>query len=334
MGKVCRTHLFILNPRSFRYRDGPDIDMILNEITGCFHSGTQEVYRIHVSRYPRDAVGVIRRFAAEAGEGVIIRVYAVGGDGILFDCLNGIVGLVNMELAIIPYGSSNDFALSFGNGKEELFRDIAKQVSAGTVKTDIINCGSNYALNFCAVGVESVAVIYAQRLMQVFDWAIRLTRRRIIPMLYSIGGVIAILDRRTREQRYRVTLDGERADGAYTVINIANGPCYGGNMSAVTSAMPDDGVLDMLLLKSGSALRILKMLPRYLQGGYYRYPEWFSYRRARQVKISSEIPISVNLDGEMFFDTNLALEIIPQAVDVVAVDNLKYERRPNAREPQ
>jgi diacylglycerol kinase family enzyme len=259
----------------------------------------------------------------------------VGGDGILFDCLNGVVGLPNMELAVVPYGSTNDFVRSFGEGKAELFRDIAKQVSAGTVKTDIIYCGSNYALNFCTVGMESASIMHTMRLTRVFDWAIRLSGR-IVPLMFIIGGIFGILDRKVREQQYRVSLDGLRADESFASINIANGPCYGGDKSAVTAAMPNDGVLDILLLagKKISQLRILMSIPRYLRGGYHRYPGLFVYRRTRKVEISSNVPILVNLDGEVFFDTTITVEVIPQAVDIVAVDGLEYKRRPDAREPQ
>jgi diacylglycerol kinase family enzyme len=260
-------------------------------------------------------------------------VYAVGGDGILFDCLNGIAEMENMELAIMPYGSSNDFVSAFGEDNINSFRDVSKQVSSGTIRTDILYCGSNYAMNVCTVGVESASVMYAMRLIRMFDWAVRISRR-VVPVLYTIGGVFGILSGRFREQRYSVTLDGERVDGAYATINLANGPCYGGDLSAVTSAMPDDGVLDVLLLKSGGVLKILKMLPVYLRGNYYKYPKDCSYRRARRMEISSETPLAVNLDGEMFFDTSLTVEVMPQAVDVVAVDGLGYKRRPNAREPR
>jgi diacylglycerol kinase family enzyme len=262
---------------------------------------------------------------------MIVRVYAVGGDGILFDCLNGIVGTANMELAIVPYGSSNDFLRSFGEDKRAPFLDIPKQIFAGTVKTDIIYCGSNYAMNFCSVGVEAVSIMHTARLMRSFDWAVRHSRS-VVPILYTLGGIFGVLDKKTREQRYSVTFDGERADGAYICINVANGPCYGGNMSAVTGAMPNDGILDMLLVGSGGALNMLNLLPRYLRGEYYKYPDFFSYRRARRVEITSDTPISINMDGEVFFDTSLTLEVIPRAVDVVAVDGLEYLRRPNARE--
>jgi diacylglycerol kinase family enzyme len=325
-----RRHLFIVNPRSFRFTGGTD--GITAEIRAYFQSNTQEAYHIHISRYPRDAIGVIRKFAA-ASEGMVVRVYAVGGNGILFDCLNGIVGIADAELATMPYGNTNDFARSFGEDKLPLFRDIARQVSAGTVKTDILYCGSNYALNFCTVGTESASIMRTMRLTRAFEWAIRISRR-FVPLMFILGGIAAAWDRKTREQRYSVAFDGERAEGAYATINIANGPCYGGDKSAVTGAVPNDGVLDALLLKSVGVLRALMILPRYLRGGYYKYPELFPYRRARKVEISSETLILVNLDGEVFFDTSLTVEVIPQAVNIVVLDGLKYERRPEAREPQ
>jgi YegS/Rv2252/BmrU family lipid kinase len=326
-----RTHLFVINPRSFRFAGGTD--GIVAEIHAYFQSNSQEEHRIHISRYPRDAIGAIRKFAAALEDDAIVRVYAVGGNGILFDCLNGIVGIENAELATVPYGNTNDFVRSFGEDKLPLFRDIAKQVSAGTIKTDIIYCGSNYAMNFCTVGMESASIMNTMRFTRALDWAIRLSRR-IVPFIFILGGIVAAWDKKVREQRYSVAFDGERADGTYTTINIANGPCYGGNKSAVTSALPNDGVLDALLLKSVGALKVLKIIPSYLRGGYYKHPDSIQYRRARKVEISSETPILVNLDGEVFFDTGITVEVIPQAINIVAVDGLVYERRSDAREPQ
>jgi diacylglycerol kinase family enzyme len=284
---------------------------------------------VHISRYPRDAIGVIHKFVTSFLAETVVRVYAVGGDGILFDCLNGIVGLPNTELAIMPYGISNDFLSSFGEENAPQFRDIAKQVKAGTIKTDILCCGSNYAMNFCSVGVEAASILYTLRLLRIFDRAIRLSRR-VVPFLYAVGGVFAILNKRYREQRYRISLDGERVDGDYTTVNIANGPYYGGGMCAAAEASPNDGFMDALFLKKGSALRILRMLPQYLRGGYLKYPAFFNYNRVRRVEISSDALLTVNLDGEMFFDTNITVEIIPQAVDVVAVDALEYRSKAGA----
>jgi hypothetical protein len=77
---------------------------------------------IHVSRYLRDAIGVISKYRSGVPEGAVVRVYAVGGDGILFDCLNGIVGLRGVELGALPYGNTCDFPRAFGEEALPLFR--------------------------------------------------------------------------------------------------------------------------------------------------------------------------------------------------------------------
>jgi diacylglycerol kinase family enzyme len=329
---IKRKHLFILNPRSFRYTNG-GIERMSVEIRNCFNRAglPEDDYHIHVSRYPRDAIGVIQKYINNIPPEEIVRVYAVGGDGILFDCLNGIVETPNTELAAIPWGNSNDFVRAFGDDKVPLFRSLAGQLGAGTVKTDIIYGGSNYAINFCTVGLDSVSIMHAVRLMKTFDPLIR-RFRGLIPLMFVLGGLMGIRDEKVRTQKYTVTIDGEDFSGRYNNINIANGPCYGGDKSAVTAAMPDDGFLDALFIRSESFWQSLGGITDYLKGLYYKHPAQFAYKRARKIAISSETPILVNLDGEVFFDTHITVEVVPQGINFVAAGGQNYERRAELHE--
>ncbi|MDR0624169.1 MAG: acylglycerol kinase family protein, partial [Treponema sp.] len=105
-------HLFILNPKSFRR--AREMDSLISSIDSYFKSVNQDNYKLYISRFPRDAIGAIRMFMAGIPEDSRVRVYAAGGDGILFDCLNGVVGFENAELAIMPFGITNNFVRSFG----------------------------------------------------------------------------------------------------------------------------------------------------------------------------------------------------------------------------
>jgi diacylglycerol kinase family enzyme len=91
--------------------------------------------------------------------------------------------------------------------------------------------------------------------------------------------------------------------------------------------MPNDGVLDILFGKSGTFWQILGQVTDYLKGRYYKYPSQFIYKQARKIAISSETPILINLDGELFLDTNITIELVPQAVEFVAVNGLGYKSR-------
>jgi diacylglycerol kinase family enzyme len=319
-----REHLFFLNPKSFSRQ--ADLDRIRSQIMDYFERSGISAYSIHVSRYPRDAISIIRKRIAKIDPAVTVRVYAVGGDGILFDCLNGIVGIPNAELAIMPFGGGSDFVRAFGPEHYEQFRDIALQVSAPAVSTDIIHCGSNCALNFCAVGIEAATVIKTLPLGRYFV-NLRRTFPALNSLVYNMGGILAAFEKKSLGQWYTVNADGEDISGDYTIINIANGPYYGAGKSAVTTAVPDDGILDMITVGDIGRLRILGLMSDYMNGGYYKYPAFASLRRVKKISIHSDIPLTVNLDGETFFESDLFIEIIPKGVKIAAVNNLPYRRK-------
>jgi YegS/Rv2252/BmrU family lipid kinase len=287
---------------------------------------SSEDYSIRTSRYPRSAFGIINQFMDKVPGDVIVRIYAVGGDGILFDCLNGIVGLPNVELASLPYGTTNDFIRAFGEGKTKLFKSLEKQVSSPALKTDIIYCGSNYALNSCCIGVESESLLQTLRLNKTFEKPISWFHG-LGSLMYVAGGVLGIRNEKVRRQEYTINMDGEEIRGKFAIINIANGSCYGGNKIPSPAALPDDGLLEVIYMESKDFLHTAQYFIPYLSGKYYKYPNTFIHKQARKITITSPIPLLVNLDGEVFFDTNLTAEIVPGAVNFVAPGGLRYKRR-------
>ena len=67
---------------------------------------------------------------------------------------------------------------------------------------------------------------------------------------------------------YRVTIDGERLPGeAFTLICACNGRYYGGGFNPCPDAVPDDGLLDFVVVPAVSRLTILTLIG---QGGCRR----------------------------------------------------------------
>ncbi|MDR0324382.1 MAG: acylglycerol kinase family protein, partial [Treponema sp.] len=95
-------------------------------------------FSIFRSKYRRNALMIIEEELELAKAGEVVRVYAAGGDDILFDCLNAVVHYPNMELAVVPYETINDFLRIFGLQNYDSFRDIPTLVKAKTLPTDII----------------------------------------------------------------------------------------------------------------------------------------------------------------------------------------------------
>ena len=249
------------------------------------------------------------------------RIYAVGGDGILFDCLGGIVGVPGVELAALPYGSSNDFIRSFESkntgtpaarkfGALENWRDLDMQMRGEPALVDVMDSGTNYALNFCCIGIE------AETMLKINEYAQKPGRfyRPVLSILLFFFGAAALFDKESRSKWYQIEIDGESYDGKYCGINIANGRYYGGAFCANVDAVPDDGELDILMIKSAAWHTLLPIVPDYLHGKWYKHSEKFVYVRAKSIRIHSEDTITIAVDGETYRDTELRVSVLPRAV--------------------
>jgi diacylglycerol kinase family enzyme len=319
-------HLYVINPKSFL--DASEINLFKKRITDLF-SGEDE-FHIHVSRYPRDAVCVVRKYAMRSNaalSGENLRVYAVGGDGILFDCLNGLIGFPSVELASVPYGSSNDLARAISNGNMEKLKDVKSLLSSPSVPTDTIRCSGNYFINFCSLGVESAAVVkfytIAQRFSAVLKSVLRV--KSFVGWLFTLGGIVAAFDKNLVNQYYKLTIDGHNHDGHYASINFSNSPCYGSDKTVAPEAVLNDGLIEVLLVKSVNSLKLLSMIPHYIRGNRWKYPKYITHIKARDISVSSELPIFVNMDGECFLDNNIKVKMLPSSVKIIAGEGPVYK---------
>jgi diacylglycerol kinase family enzyme len=136
-----------------------------------------------------------------------------------------------------------------------------------------------------------------------------------------------MFDQKLLRQEYTINIDGEDLSGAYASVNIANGPCYGGDKSAVVTAVPDDGFMDVLMFKGSSTLRGLAKILPYTNGHFDDFPKDFTLKRGKNIFIRSKEPLMIDLDGEPFLDTNITVELIKGAVRIATPDNLSYKKR-------
>jgi len=313
-------HFFVVNPVCFCRRQ--NMDDVIGGIHRFFAALGPEAerveYAVHVSRFPRDAIGAIRRYAATAPDGAPLRVYAVGGDGILFDCLNGIVGLPNVELGTLPYGRENNFYRVFNRPDTTIFRALDAQTSAASVLMDTLHCGSNHSLSYCLIGLESVANARAKTIYEQSMWMRRLPLSLRRSLHVGCGLVAMCFHNDMSKQDYQMWVDDEEWSGQHVSINIANSPWYAGGKTAVPEADPADGLLDVLTTGAKKKTQVLRAMRQYMRGSHKLYPEFFSYKRAKRVFVTSGSPLVLDLDGEVFYDKHITVEIKPAAVRIIA----------------
>ncbi len=291
-------YVFYVNPVAGK---GNIQEGIINSIKNYFANKSDE-FKIHITKSKGDALSSAK-YEAETGDD--IRMFACGGEGTVFEVLNGIVGHNNVQLGVIPCGSANDF-LKFFNTKEE-FLDISKQIDGTAVEMDLIKAGDKYCLNGCSVGMDAMVA----RDMSLFkNWPFVSGKTA-----YTLAIVKTLLKR--LGVKIKMSID----NGVFNETNclfavVANAPYYGGGYKGAPDAVPNDQELDCTVIDTVSKFKILKFLPMYKKGEH-KTLDISSILRCKSMEFTSEKPIPVNLDGEIIETDHIKFEIVKSAINFV-----------------
>ncbi|MCL2210144.1 MAG: hypothetical protein FWC19_08825 [Treponema sp.] len=310
-------HVFVFDPKAF-FNHQWKMDNILDNIGQFFRTQDKPDFSIQFSRYRRNAILLIQEEADKAKPGDVVRIYAIGGDEILFDCLNGVAHFQDMQFAVIPHEGTSDFLSIFGTENLELFTDIPSLVKSSSIPTDVIKWGVNYAMNSCCIGVNSAIA------KRVKDMKARLNKRSFI--IFSkistfLNGIITVFNKQSAAKDYIINIDDRDYSGSYSLIHIANGPYYAGKITGVSNATPDDGLLDIALIRASYPLNTLMSLRKYSRG---KKPKNGIYVHGKKVSIKSEKNMWIQLDNEFIQDTSIEIDLVHHAVQLVTPNNLSY----------
>jgi diacylglycerol kinase family enzyme len=311
-------HVFVVDPKVFINQQWK-MDGLVDSIGQYFRTQEKPNFSILFSHYPRDAIGLIQKQVAEAEDFETVRVYAMGGDDILFDCLNGIAGLPNMELAIAPFGNTNSFIRAFGEGKAELFKMIDSLAESGTIPTDMIEVGNNCVINGCSIGSNSAKAMKKTEIKEKMGQGIS---RFFMGFWFFINNISSMFDKEIIAHHYNITIDDVDYSGNYSQILVVNSPYFGRNKTALKGAALDDGLLDVVLFKSVGPFKTSRSIKRYFRG---KLPSNCILIQAKKVYLKSDTPMWIKTDSEFLRDTSMTFAVVPGAVQVVAVNNLTYQ---------
>jgi len=310
-------HVFVFDPKAF-YNKQWIMDNILDGIGQFFRTQENVDFSIQNSRYRRNAMVLIQEEAEKAKPGDVVRIYAVGGEEILFDCLNGVAHYPDMQLAAVPYGESSDFLKIFGDNNVELFRDIPLLTQSRTLTTDAIRWGVNYALNSCYIGMNSGITRNIKELKTSLNKGSFIVFSKVSSF---INYFLTAFDKQQAAREYKISIDDRDYSGHYSLIHIANGPYHSGKITGAAEATPNDGVLDVSLIRSSYPLNTLFSMNKYSRG---KRPRNCIFVQGKKITVQSNSRMWIQLDNEYIQDTSISLDVVPNAVQMVAVNDLSY----------
>lgn len=250
----------------------------------------------------------VRRAVLERGAEAVI---AMGGDGTLYDVLNGIVEndrLINDDLifAAYPTGSARDFGRTvFPEGRPDLLTFLEQ---AKVAPIDIGRCAFEggevrYFINSFDVGAgaDTCAEVNRdegriKRFWKNGRLAFKLTALRIL-MTFKYTDTT-------------VELDNEIFRGSNIILGCGNGRYIGGGMNIFSLAEIDDGLLDVILIPRMSRMKIIRVFSR-VYNGTVRLLPGVVYRQTTQVRITAAKALITELDGEIPGTTPVEIKVLP-----------------------
>lgn len=270
-------YVFIINPASGK----TDYDKIKQNIMKTLEN---ENYEIYETKAPKEATEIASRFKNE--ENTI--VYSVGGDGTLNEVVNGIAE-GKCKLGIIPTGSGYDF-----------YRTL-KEAQTENVRLDLGKVNGRYFINIASVGMDAETCNNANKIKS----KIKLHSSYYLALIHTFLTF--------KSKSLKLKIDKNVYAGDYIIAAICNGKYYGGGFKIVPVASFDDNQFDIYLVSKASKFKLIKILLALLKSEHEKYNEVRKYT-GKNITITSENNLIVNIDGEITISKNIEIEMIEDAL--------------------
>nr|MBA2599939.1 diacylglycerol kinase family lipid kinase [Actinomycetota bacterium] len=239
-------------------------------------------------------------------------VLVSGGDGTVMACVSALAG-TQVPLAVLPGGTGNLLAL---NLDIPLDLDAAMDVALNGERRRIDVCHTRqgcYAI-MARVGFDAAMLRDANPRLKT----------RIGALAYFFS---ALKHLRDEAVNYEITLDGQQvASGSAHCILIGNLGRLQGGLEVIPAADPHDGVLDVAVIRAGTIASWFLVVLRVLRGrreGDARVQTF----RAKMVKVTTNRVLPVELDGDVFGETDeLTVEVMPAALTVCVPSRSQHDR--------
>lgn len=297
-------HVFVINPTAGKKRS-----------TRALVDSIQALdvpYEIAFTEKTGDAWRIAQS-AAESGEDV--RIYACGGDGTLNEVVNGAVGFDSAAVTNVPTGTGNDFLKIFGRENKARFSDLKALSEGPQAAMDLIDCNGRLGIDIVCTGLDARV-------------AVDKDKYNGFPLVsgigaYAISAVANVLFKRI-SQPVVVDMENYHFEGEATIICVCSGRYYGGGFMPVGDNMPDDGLLETLVVRKVDRLTFFRLVGEYGRGRYARYPNLIQYGQGNGVVVRSPQELVAVVDGEPLRAKELTIRLSEKRVNFFYPAGLSY----------
>lgn len=241
--------------------------------------------------------------AVERGYDMII---AAGGDGTLYEVVNGMAERDNLPpLGVFPVGTTNDFARGLGIPRNwEDYCDLV--IRQQTRPIDVGKANDRYFINIAGGGTLTELT---------YDVPSRL-KTMIGQLAYYIKGVEKMVS--LSPQELIINAEGqETIHDEFMIFLITNTNSVGGFEKLAPGARIDDGLLDVIALKKCNLAEFVRLVSLALRGEHFNDKK-VVYFRTSSMEVTSPGKVLLNLDGELGGTLPGQFSVLPQHLRIFA----------------
>jgi diacylglycerol kinase (ATP) len=242
-----------------------------------------------------------RELAQQAVADGVDALVVVGGDGMVHLAVQALAG-TDTSLGIIPAGTGNDVARYVGISRADP-EAAADVVARGrTRRIDLARCGATHFVTVMAAGFDAKVNERANKM----HWP----RGQ---MRYNLATLAEL--RVFEPLSYTLDLDGAVRRVDAMLVAVGNGPSFGGGLRITHGAEIDDGLLDVVIIKTMSKPDLIRTYPKLYSGAHTKHPQ-YEHHRVRSVTVAAPGVVAY-ADGERVGALPLTVVVEPKALQVL-----------------
>jgi YegS/Rv2252/BmrU family lipid kinase len=296
--------VFMFNPKAgggISARRLREIERYFLDRTGSFDAIRCES-RGDLTRRTRDAL-------LEGAEQIV----AIGGDGTMNAAANGFFEQGRSVapaacLAVSRLGTGSDYLKTLAPDRTTDWRDVALNPVLRAVDVGAIRMldGSRPPIHFLNIASFGMSGEIVRRKQLMPSWLPR-SLCYLLPTLTSLFGA--------RPRSIELELDGQSLRRDALCLFASKGIFAGGGMRFGGGVTLDDGLFDVMLFTSMTALQMLLKTPK-LYSGDYADETSIEKHTARSLRFRSPTPLTGECDGELIGAGDFEITLAPRALQV------------------
>lgn len=300
----------IVNPTSGPWDIRRELPAVLSHL---------ERYGWRTTQHHTERPGEATELARQAKEEGLDAVFVVGGDGTINEVINGIAESP-VALGVLPGGTGNVWAKELGLPTRSPLHwlplvDSVKALVPGAIRRiDLGKANGRYFLQWTGIGLDA-EVTYAMEPRTR-------RQRRLGALAYVVAGVATAAT--MAGIRTRLLIDDKMIYRRSILIVISNSQLYGGKVRIATDARLDDGQLDVDVFAGSGFSSSMRAVLGVISGLHVHDPR-HSFHRGGAIRVETDKPMAVHVDGEPLGTTPLECTVVPRGLSVIIPAHMRPE---------